>query len=679
MSLVRRLVLCLKTSFVLSFFFLVAPSAVGAAGEFTTVYEATYEIQSDASCAVRQRITLTNKTREFYASEHTLNLGRSTVKNLWARDAEGPLASIIIKNGEDTVIKTVFKRPVAGEGKSLTWDLGYKTDDCKLWGNTLRLDIPGIEKDSEIASYLLKIQVPKTFGELSFVSPEPDRRSEEDDLWVLEFDKEKLSRGGIRAGFGGPQVFDLKLKYYLKNPESNRAYLEIALPPDIPGRQQILFESLTPEPEAIRIDDDGNYLAKFLLAPKEEKEVVFSGKSVIRGSLPVGSALTGSATTSTRGDLPQDVVERYTLGDKYWETADGQIKERVQALTRPGNSVFENARSIYEYVVAHLTYDKNRLATGSERLGASAALKQREQALCTEYADLFITLCRAAGIPARGLEGYAYTEDATFQTSAKDVLHSWAEIYLPGSPPSHETSGGTPPLNGSQGPSEAHQSGGWWPVDPTWGSTTGGSDYFSAFDLSHIVFVIKGEDSEAPYPAGTYKWDEKQQDLIGVTFGALDNLPEVPSAKLQVALAAPGRSLAGWPVAVRLAVKNAGSQSAFQTKVKLLVRGAALKSPAELNLGTIPPWSEKEVTFSLNSPAFSARVANLELGLEHQDFSGNVTGEVIKRTLKFDPFWDYLLSRWLLLPLGIVSLLLGGWRLRNRLQFKLPRRFRRRK
>ena len=39
------------------------------------------------------------------------------------------------------------------------------------------------------------------------------------------------------------------------------------------------------------------------------------------------------------------------------------------------------------------------------------------------------------------------------------------------------------------------------PVDPTWGDTTGGVDYYNFFDLNHIVFAYNGKSSEQPPPA----------------------------------------------------------------------------------------------------------------------------------------------------------------------------------
>ncbi len=73
---------------------------------------------------------------------------------------------------------------------------------------------------------------------------------------------------------------------------------------------------------------------------------------------------------------------------------------------------------------------------------------------CTEFADLFTTLARAAGLPARTVTGLAYSD----QTSERDpgpgfALHSWSEVAIDGT---------------------------WQPVDPTWNETR--------LDATHIPF-----------------------------------------------------------------------------------------------------------------------------------------------------------------------------------------------
>ena len=124
-----------------------------------------------------------------------------------------------------------------------------------------------------------------------------------------------------------------------------------------------------------------------------------------------------------------------------------------------------------------------------ERKGAEAAASQKNSWTCMEFTDLFIAITRAMGIPAREINGYAFTSEESnkpisISLEGGDTLHAWAEFY--------------DPYNG------------WVQVDPTWG-TTSGLDYFSKLDTNHFAFVRKGISSEHPFSAGTYRFSDNEK------------------------------------------------------------------------------------------------------------------------------------------------------------------------
>ena len=125
-----------------------------------------------------------------------------------------------------------------------------------------------------------------------------------------------------------------------------------------------------------------------------------------------------------------------------------------------------------------------------------------------EFTDTFIALSRAAGIPAREINGYAYTENPHVQPMGmvSDVLHSWPEYY-------------------------DKEKNFWVPIDPTWGNTTGGVDFFHKLDLRHFAFVIHGVDSSKPYPPGSYKLGANPQKDVYVSFG---KLPKMRNPKISI-------------------------------------------------------------------------------------------------------------------------------------------------
>jgi len=56
--------------------------------------------------------------------------------------------------------------------------------------------------------------------------------------------------------------------------------MEIALPPD-GFFQKVFYKKIDPQPLQIRIDNDGNWLATFLLSPRQKTEVKAEGYAQI--------------------------------------------------------------------------------------------------------------------------------------------------------------------------------------------------------------------------------------------------------------------------------------------------------------------------------------------------------------------------------------------------------------
>jgi transglutaminase-like putative cysteine protease len=303
---------------------------------------------------------------------------------------------------------------------------------------------------------------------------------------IFGFDKTASLNSTISLAFGQFQVFSFKLTYHLENPLNENVSYEIALPPDT-NFQKVNYTNISPAPNKVEIDQDGNWIASFNLKPHEKTDVKAIG------------AVQLFAKKQTFPAPKPDIVTKYLAKTNLWQTDDPKIIELAKKLKTP--------RAIYDYVRTYLSYDYERVAPNVERLGASLALQNPKNAICTEFTDLFIAIARAAGIPAREVEGYAYTDNPRIQplSLVADVLHSWPEYW-----------------------DQDKQS--WIPIDPTWGSTSG-IDYFDKLDLKHFAFVIHGENPQKPYPAGSYKQSANPQKDIEVNFG---QLPVDRNAKIEV-------------------------------------------------------------------------------------------------------------------------------------------------
>ena len=329
----------------------------------------------------------------------------------------------------------------------------------------------------------------------------------------------------------------------MENPLTRLSEVQIAIPPDT-DHQKMYYTSISPAPTSIDKDDDGNWIAKYNLKPRERIDVVATGSVQI--------------FSSARPFLvPEDSVLAKNLEEKpYWEISDSSIKEVSKNLKTP--------EDVYNFVVKHLSYNYDRVEPNVQRMGAKEALANPTQAICMEFTDLFVALARASGIPAREINGYAYTENPEIQplSLVADVLHAWPEYW----------------------DSERKA---WIAVDPTWGSTTGGVDFFNKLDLRHFTFVIHGQDSLKPFPPGSYKLGANPQKDVFVNFG---RLPEKRNSEPEIAIAEK-RKIPFLAQKFAVQVRNPGPSSLDNLNVSVLFDQ---KTQETIKIPNLIPFSNYE-------------------------------------------------------------------------------------
>lgn len=107
---------------------------------------------------------------------------------------------------------------------------------------------------------------------------------------------------------------------------------------------------------------------------------------------------------------------------------DEEIKNKAKDLTKDLSNPYDKAYKIFEFVNSHVEYDDT---PEYAKKGALSALKNGK-GVSQDYAQLFVALCRASGIPSRTVSGYLNKEQA--KSGFIDLTsegHMWAEFYLP--------------------------------------------------------------------------------------------------------------------------------------------------------------------------------------------------------------------------------------------------------
>jgi transglutaminase-like putative cysteine protease len=165
-------------------------------------------------------------------------------------------------------------------------------------------------------------------------------------------------------------------------------------------------------------------------------------------------------------DINQEIINKAT------EIAEGEDDLYV-VVTKLGIWVNKNIK-----------YDLNTLT--AEASQKSSWVLENKEGVCDELTNLFISMNRALGIPARFVSGISYSNSETFETPWGP--HGWAEVYFP--------------------------SYGWVPFDVTYGE-------YGYLDATHIQ-CREGIDSEKS--TIEYEWKSKN---VNLNTGKLDIVVDV--------------------------------------------------------------------------------------------------------------------------------------------------------
>jgi transglutaminase-like putative cysteine protease len=222
----------------------------------------------------------------------------------------------------------------------------------------------------------------------------------------------------------------------------------IALIQDIPPYQTVNSREITPDQYQLIVDEYGNRYAQFDLsdmAPGATVQIQLEYRVVVH------------EPTYDLADCTGDMPDEFTQAELHIESNNVQIMDLSQELSEGKNTVCDKVRAFYDYVGNHLVYSYN-----GANWGAQASLGEMG-ADCTEFASLLMALSRAAGIPARYIEGL-WARGETAPDDAR-TEHAWLEIYLPGV--------------------------GWAPMDPTLGrSSVSREGYFAHLPPDHIIVTV---------------------------------------------------------------------------------------------------------------------------------------------------------------------------------------------
>ncbi len=555
------------------------------AQNFTTTLHSTYDVHEDASTQVTHDFSITNSVSTQYVTTYAFELAGTRIKDIAVSSNGKSLEFKQTKGRNTTNISFSFPDKIVGTGKAREFEVKYESDDTTTKiGKTVEVSIPRLSDASLFSDYTVTLKIPTAFGSPVSTQPHLFTTSSEAGKTTLQFSNLQ-DQTGISVSFGKEQYAKVKLGYHLANKSSAKASMQIALPPDN-TYQRVYYDSIQPAPESIKQDADGNWLASFPLEGNQNLDISASFYSVTQ-AIPQENA-------SLLGRKPDT---RYTSSQQYWQANDAEISRIARDL--------HTAEDIYAYVIRTLHYDYTKPLSDATRLGAVGALSNPNSSLCTEFTDLFIAIARKKGIPARAVIGFAYSQNSDLRPLgyAGDILHTWPEYW-------DETMGT------------------WIAIDPTWGQTTGGMDYFHHMDFNRIVFATQGLSSSNPVPAGMYKSNDQESKDIQTEF--LETVPAFPDT-FSTSLHIRPRTLLGLTDTYAITVKNTSLHAVYAVPLTLIAENQDGKVQID-NKITLIPLEEKEIPVQLpRKGLFSQGTSIITVTIGGQEFTHELT---LKNTIR---------------------------------------------
>ena len=195
----------------------------------------------------------------------------------------------------------------------------------------------------------------------------------------------------------------------------------LAVPRDLTTQQLLAQPGFEPAPAEFLADQWGQKVARFSF-----KNVAAASAATVRMKVHLISKTVHwviyPENVQSLWKIPADVRRRYLADSPKYDVKNPVIKQAVKESVGTERNPYWIARKIYRHIHQKMHY---------ERVGGwdvAPKVLQRGSGSCSEYSYVFISMCRAAGLPARYVGSLVVRKD---DASYDDVYHRWAEVYLP--------------------------------------------------------------------------------------------------------------------------------------------------------------------------------------------------------------------------------------------------------
>ncbi len=248
-------------------------------------------------------------------------------------------------------------------------------------------------------------------------------------LWNVDFQRRKLYRLVVEAEkpyrLSDTRVARVEYYWALNNygpGEVRDVVLNVAVPEELPNQELLSDLDFSTDPAKTANDQWGQVCAVFDLGavgPLSKAELTYS----VEVKVSAIRYLIIPEKTGTLKDIPKDIRKMYLADGSRYRISSPYIQETVGKIVGDEKNPYWIARKIYNHIIDRLHY---------EMIGGwdvPEVVLKRGSGSCSEYTFSFVSLCRAAGLPAR-YQGSVVVRGG--DASIDEAFHRWAQVYLPG-------------------------------------------------------------------------------------------------------------------------------------------------------------------------------------------------------------------------------------------------------
>jgi len=233
-------------------------------------------------------------------------------------------------------------------------------------------------------------------------------------------------------------TYTLVGRFLLANPSNStvRDFVYVPLPQNTTFQRSYVV-SMDPPPLRYAVDEDGNVYAIV------QVEAGPGAKLWVRVEYRV-SVAGYRLESAPRAWPPLGIVRKYTRSSGYWNVYNGTLIDLAYRVAY-ADAPYDAARKLAEWVVNRVKYRVQFSRLGSDHAVARGLLDYAIVGDCVEVADVYVTMARILGIPARtaygllltGREGRMWLNMSTAAEEGDRLIehwggHMWPQVYLAG-------------------------------------------------------------------------------------------------------------------------------------------------------------------------------------------------------------------------------------------------------